>query len=475
MKKSILFIALAALLLSFVSYGDGEIGIKGKLTLDTAMVFGYPDSTVRAVLNAVKEKYDTVPYFTKFSDGKYLFYVVKGKWKGHNEDTFYQGGFKMGIIDEQLTEILPVEYDKIYNPGATITNFIEVEKNGRKGLFNFKSFLLIKPQYDVIYRSKTSEYLALGKKVNAYYQILLDGSENISSINAIPTFAESKVEIFNKDDYRIVPMYRTDYEYGEDFGNYGEFYGSGTIFTPSYVLELGVMPEVIADLTWDKDIYGTDSAKAEILPYSSSWANFKLLFGKFYLEGVSGRDYQLERTTLVTVDKNSQVIASAKIDDFWTPFEGPCRDRSIKFLNDSIVEVLTTEYADNETNKYVKTDYSEMTFFNYFYIDFKGNIVRLESNRFFDFTKFIEISDYHLKGCYWTDTVYSSLQYEDLDVMRNEIFAEYGYIFKSKNWHDYFSQYNWYKPQYNDVERFLTPLDKRNIDFILKAQKSMKR
>jgi len=54
----------------------------------------------------------------------------------------------------------------------------------------------------------------------------------------------------------------------------------------------------------------------------------------------------------------------------------------------------------------------------------------------------------------------------DLKIMRNEIFARHGYIFKTKEMIDYFSQQRWYRPLYSDVSSLLSATEKKNIDFI---------
>jgi hypothetical protein len=54
----------------------------------------------------------------------------------------------------------------------------------------------------------------------------------------------------------------------------------------------------------------------------------------------------------------------------------------------------------------------------------------------------------------------------DLKVMRNEIFARHGYIFKSEEMVNYFSSQRWYQPIYDDVTPFLSEIEKKNIDFI---------
>ena len=65
-------------------------------------------------------------------------------------------------------------------------------------------------------------------------------------------------------------------------------------------------------------------------------------------------------------------------------------------------------------------------------------------------------------------TELSNFKKSDLDIMRNEIFADYGYIFKSDKWKKHFESQSWYKPRFNDVTDKLTIIEKVNIDNILK-------
>lgn len=56
--------------------------------------------------------------------------------------------------------------------------------------------------------------------------------------------------------------------------------------------------------------------------------------------------------------------------------------------------------------------------------------------------------------------------------MRNEIFARYGYIFTEPNEMDmYFNDKYWYNPVYNNVDAFLTPIEKYNIKISQKYEK----
>lgn len=62
----------------------------------------------------------------------------------------------------------------------------------------------------------------------------------------------------------------------------------------------------------------------------------------------------------------------------------------------------------------------------------------------------------------------------ELKIKRNEIFARYGYIFKSEDLREHFSKMTWYKPLYSDVTVFLTEMDKKNISLFSKLEKEQK-
>jgi hypothetical protein len=64
----------------------------------------------------------------------------------------------------------------------------------------------------------------------------------------------------------------------------------------------------------------------------------------------------------------------------------------------------------------------------------------------------------------------------DLDIMRNEIYARAGYIFQKKEWNDYFSAQNWYRPRFtssNFKENFLSTVQKQNVEFIVSFTKTL--
>ena len=64
----------------------------------------------------------------------------------------------------------------------------------------------------------------------------------------------------------------------------------------------------------------------------------------------------------------------------------------------------------------------------------------------------------------------SRLNKDDLKIMRNEIFARHGYIFKTPEMKSYFATQSWYRGQYEDVTSMLSNIEKQNVEFIKKHE-----
>jgi hypothetical protein len=58
-----------------------------------------------------------------------------------------------------------------------------------------------------------------------------------------------------------------------------------------------------------------------------------------------------------------------------------------------------------------------------------------------------------------------------LKIMRNEIFARHGYIFKGAAMRNYFNAQPWYYPRLRDVSHLLTSIEQKNISFIQRYEK----
>lgn len=64
----------------------------------------------------------------------------------------------------------------------------------------------------------------------------------------------------------------------------------------------------------------------------------------------------------------------------------------------------------------------------------------------------------------------SGLTKKQLQIMRNEIFARYGYEFKSQAMKDYFKAQKGYYPRFKQVDAFLSAIEKENIQLIKKQE-----
>ncbi len=60
---------------------------------------------------------------------------------------------------------------------------------------------------------------------------------------------------------------------------------------------------------------------------------------------------------------------------------------------------------------------------------------------------------------------------EDLEFMRNEIFARHGFCFKKKHLRQQFEMQDWYVPNTVDIKGFLTDIEKKNIELIKRYEK----
>lgn len=64
-----------------------------------------------------------------------------------------------------------------------------------------------------------------------------------------------------------------------------------------------------------------------------------------------------------------------------------------------------------------------------------------------------------------------NLMKEDLEFMRNEIFARHGYCFNRKHLRQQFEMQDWYVPNTVDIKGYLTEIEKKNIEMIKRYEK----
>jgi hypothetical protein len=131
----------------------------------------------------------------------------------------------------------------------------------------------------------------------------------------------------------------------------------------------------------------------------------------------------------------------------------------LHILKDSVVRVTKSEImtSSNEEDSVYSRRFD-------FYLIEDGEFLRV-NNPSGEYLRKYDIASYKLLEYDYL----SGLSFEELDIMRNEIFADHGYIFKTQRWKDYFSDKCWYIPRYGDVTDKLTVVEKINIENILKV------
>lgn len=64
------------------------------------------------------------------------------------------------------------------------------------------------------------------------------------------------------------------------------------------------------------------------------------------------------------------------------------------------------------------------------------------------------------------------LPLHELRVLRNTIFAKYGYIFRSTDLRNHFAKFPWYRAEQQNVDSYFSPIDKENIERIQYVERS---
>lgn len=181
-----------------------------------------------------------------------------------------------------------------------------------------------------------------------------------------------------------------------------------------------------------------------------------------------------ESSELITY--NHQGVEMSKIDFHWEfGDDGFLREGNSLFANDSILECIEHE-ATYEEEIEIEEDGIEVIvgrktvteFYDhkYYILDNRGKFSPIPNLNKRRNRKFPETASriFHVKEL-------TTISNSDLSIMRNEIFADYGYKFKTSKWKDYFSQFDWYSGTKDDVLGLLNPIEKVNIQNILKIEK----
>lgn len=456
----------------------------------------YSPITLAALKTAekLKSRYDSILWF-QHVDNKTFFYVVKGTlpedftqiYNGEDKSK-PKSDYKMGLLNPELKEVIPVQFDLIHNIGGTIAGMIEVEKDNKRGLFSVDGKVIADAIYDQILPLTGSENLALLKNGEDCFYLKNDNSispkiEGFKIADALPMVKaysnsytlEGKgtrniMEHNSKDDYTTVivsPSYLVDWQILPKFMN---------LQNPLRKLSDDEMGDGWGSLSYDIEFNGDKGNKED------NW--FKAAFYSVvdnYLGGRSGL-YTTKKVLLVDTKQNRVLGFSA--DTYFGDGEGggglsgSCNENHLKAVNDSLFEFKTTSEFDQQLLDSTKT-ISEGPYYHYIQIK-NGKLVALKTKRVFP-TQFVKLDNSYLEGCYlirqWNyhskeeakNITLSYANKEILQCMKNEIYASYKYQFKNPRWDAVFG----YRftgidddKKNTNVDDSLTTIDKYNINFL---------
>lgn len=455
-----------------------------KQTVEIQLRYDSLFANVETIARTLSLRYDSV-IFTTMVNGVELFYVTNGEWNyPYTYPTVKPYTAKIGVVDKNGNVIVPVKYDKVYNPNGTIPGFIEVEADGKKGLYRLDGQAFLEAQYDAIFpvTDQNSGILCIVRLTEKFGMISKDGSISFEvELNA------------QKIAEQIIPTLKFDYPGKISLLQYpfspDEYYRkepsveplTKVIITPNYLLQLGLInEEYYDDILIEDEHMGTFTMGVSV-EETSLVDNVLSVFSKFYAAGIDARDFSFERTDVVTLDENLLPIKQVEGILMNSRGYGPCDQSAFRKVDTDLYEIQRAEYGAD-------LPYDMMKRFFYFTIEANGDIRHLNTHRIFGFTKFVKIDLSYFKTCALRNIdfslsprkhynynllAYGELSYDDLDIMRNEIFAEYGYRFKSEKWRKYFSSKKWYKPALDNVDHLLTEIDKHNLEVIIQYQKSI--
>lgn len=427
---------------------------------------------------------DTIIYYTRV-DSTWLFYVARGYWSPwvlSQREKSEEGDYRMGVVDARGRELIPTIFDKIYNPGGTLPGLIEVERDGKRGCYNIVGQPVVSVAFEGIYPySEDQEVLAQVKFDGRYGWLDPRGNLNLDP----STHPDADLFASPAASERILRWrYETRYEgltylrfYNRNL-NYQRY--DNIIITPSYLYDLKITDEYNTNiLTEDHPDhgYGAEGEQVSFIEMIPFTQRIKAFVAEFIKWGPNARDYHYHRgRRLFTLNEQLQPVATVSFEGDYQYYSHP----ELPFRETTLFEVRTLGYT-----QYPR--YNHMTQYDYYQIGLDGSITSIATKRIFSFTKFNRVTKENFTGefrngittaddeasyGYYQRTNHLSI--DDLDVMCNEIFAEYGYRFKSEKWQRYFGQQSWYDPRYDNVDDKLSDIDRYNVQFIRDYQQKMR-
>jgi hypothetical protein len=410
----------------------------------------------------IQQQYDSVIWFTRY-ENKHYYYVVNGTWEARAEAyrSFVKGDpteYKMGLVDEAGSIVIPVEYEMIGTLGFIKPHLVEVIKDGKAGHFDLAARkLIVEPVYDMLMPYGQEDIHAFTQTDTTYGWIdaQFQHHEGFPSTNAaeyVRTFQFLPKDLTLDNQLALCEIPNEEHA------------GIGMIIPPSYFVKLGLFEQVITGMTttdmpfagWNgyiktggtllEDV--TDGIRALITGITTHYTEGR---EEFYLSN---------RVTFITPANDtlgvSQVVGSGV--------------SSLRRIRENIIEVISTapEYFayDSPDEEY------DIPIYTYYTLD-KTGVTRIKSSREYNFTEFAELDSSYVVGNfhrwdYETETKIPSttLSLPTLQRIHDEILASYGYRLPDSTTREHFSRYPQEIENLDEIRSKLTDLDRHNVAFL---------
>ena len=474
-------------------YASYESVVRRK-TMSPKDIFSPETLAAFKTAKSLKPAYDTVVWLAHV-DKKTYYYVVKGKWDMDNDIHRYPDSviapYKMGLVNPDLKEVIPPQYDLIHNISGTFAGLVEVEKDGKKGFYNLGGKIVLPVVYDQVFPVNDGDNLAVLRNGADYFYLKHDTtiSEKVDlKISDIMPKIKGLAGSFNlyKNALNVVTEYNSETEHGAIY------------IAPSYLVDLNMITKSLEfknplrKIEFDETHIDYKVAYATVAKPAESWLEATFYNIRDYFLG--GRSEFYDSKNIVIVDKKNNRLFTKDIStDYGREEEdggaltGPCDVNSIKIINDSLYEVKSGALFYSELYDSTKT-ITGGPYYHYFEVK-NNKLVELPNDRFFGFTKYVKMDESYLNACYnlavgtgrfdkRQDKTINQVTPEMLRFIKNEIYADYAYKFKDKRWENIFFNMRSYTrktidniPYNTNVEDSLTVIDKYNINWIAQRLK----
>lgn len=419
----------------------------------------------------LQQKYDSVIWYTEYHDSIY-YYVVNGGWNNYfmNQQGSKPATAKMGLVSESGRVIVPPAYDLVGTISFEIDGVIEVRKDNRVGHFNLHGEEIIPAAYDWIIPYEGKGVYALVKQDTVYGWI----DEKYTHHAGFPSAeAQKYIYDFGYLGKNIVVSKET---MATSEIIHADHMGEGLVIPPAHYVQAKVLDEIITGIYIGENALGwggTESIETQgsvLEKISEKFSALMVMLNDNYLEG---REGFYERTNVTFVNDKHQPLGTFTVASGTITFHK---------IDSSLMELRIARASDDGYGE--MDDDWDAPYFQYFSLD-HATITKLESNRYYGFTKFVKIDSSYLEGTFyeWEEGANqpkeSTFALNNILVsMRNEILAEYGYNFSDPEMKDDFINRDWYKPRYSRYEEFydsMTETDRYNLEFLEKIIGSLEK